>query len=484
MADRAAMEESFTGDPDFSERYLDGIKAVTNEDIKRVARKYLVDRRMSIVILKPKKDAPAAVSAAPVLQSDIEKAVLSNGLVLLLKEDRSLPMVSMSVVFNGGMRQETVELNGLSSLLGSVWTKGAAGVSADDIQRQFDARGASLSSYAGRNSFVLGMTVLAEDQPFMFDHLEKFMTSPVFPDVEIARDKEQLRTALVARKDSVLETSSRALIETLFVTHPYRLDSLGTEESLKRVTRADILDVFKRYVRPDNGVIAVFGDIDKAAVRAELERRLGKLKPGKPELKMFTEDAPAATRVKELLIDKEQAAVMFGFRGPLIADKDRYALDAAVNILSSSLGGRLFKRVREELGKSYTVSGRVSPGVDAGMVYFFALTTDEGAAKVRSIMEEEFVRIREELVTDKELNDAKTYLISKMARDMQTLGAQGMTRAVDELLGLGYKNADDEPRRLGAVTREEVRAAAQKYLDTVHAAIVVARPTPGAIDRQ
>jgi zinc protease len=482
MADKASTEEAFTGDPDFSERYLDGIKTVTNDDIRRVARQYLVDQRLSIVIMTPKKDAAAAVNAAEVKKSDIEKIVLSNGLVVLLKEDHSLPMVSMNAVFNGGMRQETAELGGLSLLVGSVWTKGAGAMSADDIQRQFDARGASVSSYAGRNSFVLGMTVLAEDQTFMFDHLERFMTSPVFPAVEIERDKEQMRTALVARKDSVLDVSSRALVETLFQTHPYRLDSLGTEESLGRITRAQIVDVFNRYIRPDNGVIAVFGDIDKTKVRQELERRLGRLKPGKPQLEMFSEAPPATMRVKELTVDKEQAVVMFGFQGPLIFDKDRHALDVAVNILSSSLGGRLFKRVREELGKSYAVSGRTAPGIDAGMVYFFALTTDEGVAKVRSIMEEEFAKIRSELVTDKELNDAKIYLISRMARDMQTVGAQAMTRSVDELLGLGYKNVDDEPGRLNAVTREDVLAVAKKYLDTSHAALVLAKPSSGIVD--
>jgi zinc protease len=476
MADKASMEEALTGDPDFSERYLDGIRAVINDDIKRVARQYLVDQRLSIVVLKPKRNETVPVKTASVIRSDIEKIVLSNGLVILLKEDHSLPMVTMSAVFNGGMRQETQELNGLSSLLGSVWVKGVAGESADGIQRQFDARGASLSSYTGRNSFVLGMTVLAEDQAFMLDYLEKFMVTPVFADVEIVRDKDQMRTALLARKDNVLDTSSRALVETLFLTHPCRLDSLGTDESLSRITRAKIMDVFGRYIRPDNGVIAVFGDIDKVKVRLELERRLGKLKPGKPELKTFSESWPGTVRVKELTMDKEQAVVMFGFQGPLIGDKDRYALDVAVNILSSSLGGRLFKRIREELGKSYAVSGRVTPGVDAGMVHFFALTTHEGVAKVRSIMEEEFSKIRIDLVSDKELDDAKAYLISKTARDMQTLGAQAMTRAVDELLGLGYKNVDLDPERLRSVTRDDVRAAAQKYFDTAHAAIVLTRP--------
>ena len=477
MADKAVSEEVLTGDPDFSERYLDGIRAVTNDDIKRVARTYLIDQRLSIVILRPKKDGAAVTAAEAVVKHDIEKIVLSNGLVLLLKEDHSLPMVTMSAVFNGGMRQETLEFNGLSSLLGSVWTKGFPGETADEIQRRFEGRGAAVSSYTGKNSFVLDMTVLAEDQAFMFDHLEKFMTAPLFPEVEIARDKEQMLTALMARKDSVLEASSRVLVETLFQTHPYRLDSLGTEDSLKRITQGRIKDVFSRYIRPDNGVVAVFGDIDKAKVRQELEHRLGQMKPGKPELKTFSEERPSALRVKELTMDKEQAAVMFGFRGPLITDKDRYAMEVTVNVLSSSLGGRLFKRVREELGKAYSVSGRVSPGIDAGMVYFFALTTDEGAGKVRSIMEEEFAKIRAELVTDKELADAKTYLISKMARDMQTLGAQAMTRAVDELLGLGYRNADEDPSRVAAVTREDVQMAAQKYLDISHAALVVTRPS-------
>jgi zinc protease len=415
-----------------------------------------------------------AVQGASV-KGEIEKVVLANGLVLLLKEDHTLPVVSLNAVFNGGLRQESLAQNGISSLVGSVWTKGLPGESADMINRQIEARGASLSAYSGRNSFVMGMTFLSEDLSFMFDHLEKFITDPVFPQEEIDRDKEQMLTALAARKDNVLAMASRQLVETLFMTHPYRLDSLGTEDSLKRITRKDILSEFQKYIRPDNGVIAVFGDIDKGKVRKTLERRFGRLKPGKPSLKMFSEDLPESLRLKEISLDKQQAAVMFGFRGPLITDKDRSAVDVAVNVLCSSLGGRLFKRVREELGKSYAVSGGSAPGVDAGMITFFALTTDEGAAKVRSIMEEEFSKLRTELISDKELADAKIYLISKMARDTQTIAAQSITRAVDELLGLGYQHLDGEAARLSAVTREDVRSAAGKYLDLAHAAFVRTR---------
>jgi zinc protease len=303
------------------------------------------------------------------------------------------------------------------------------------------------------------------------------MTAPSFPEDEIRRDKEQMLTALDARKDNVLQTTARALTEALFLTHPMRLDSLGTPQSLEKIKRADLISVFDRYVRPDNGVISVFGDIDSRKVLAELERRLGRLKSGKPVIPVVSEPAPEALRFRQLSMEKEQAAVMIGFRGPLITDQDRFALDVGVNILSSSLGGRLFKRVREELGKSYALSGAVSPGIDAGTVTFFTLTTPDGAARVRAIMEEEFAKISSEPVAAKELADAKTFLVSRAARDQQTMDAQGMTRAVDELLGLGYANIDAYARNIDAVSSDDVLKAAKRYLDIRHAVVVVTLPS-------
>ncbi len=475
MAWKSAADEAFTGDADFSTRYLEGVRTVTAEDVKRVARRYLTPARLSVVILRPRPVEMPARPDARQAKSGIEKVVLPNGLVLLLQEDHALPLVSVNAVFNGGMRRETLALNGLSALLGSVWTKGLPGKSADEIHRDVESRGASLSGYAGRNSFGLEMSFLSEDMPFMMDYFGKFMAGPAFPEAEIDRTKEELRTALVARKDNVLQTSSRVLVEELFKTHPFRLDTLGTGESIGRVTRADILRVFHDCIRPDNGVVAVFGDIDPAAVRKDLERRLGGMKPGKMPLPVFAEELPASLQVRELPLQKDQAAVIFGFRGPMISSADRYAAEVLVNILGSSMGGRIFTRVREELGKAYSVSGGMIPGVDAGMLSFFALTTNESQAPVRAIMEEEFARIRREPVSVKELDAARVYLISDMARDMQTLGAQAGTRAVDELLGLGYSNADAYAAHIAAVTAEDVRAAAMAYLDVAHAALVLTR---------
>ena len=473
MAWKSAADLAFTGDKDFSGHYIQGVRAVTTEDIRRAAGRYLIPSHLNVVILKPDvKEGSLKVAEVPTA-TDIEKIVLPNGLVLLLKEDHTLPLVSVNAVFNGGMRLETPEKNGLTSLLGAVWDKGLPGAPAMTIANAIESRGASLSSYAGRNSVGLGMTFLREDMPLMMGYFEKFITSPSFPADEIARAREELRTALIERKDNIMQVSSRALVEDLYQTHPFRLDGFGTVESLGRVARADILDVFHRCVRPDNGVIAVFGDIDKAVVRQDIERRLGMLKPGKPELPLFTEDKGIALRVRDISSPKNQAAVLFGFRGPWIASADRYAAEVMVNILGSSLGGRIFKRVRDELGKAYAVSGGITSGVDAGMISFFALTSNEGIPLVRTIMEEEFVRIRREPVSVQEIAAAKIYLQSAMARSQQAIGAQAGMRAGDELAGLGYANADHYAERIAAVTAKDVVQAAMAYLDISSAALTV-----------
>ncbi|MFH0754489.1 MAG: pitrilysin family protein [Candidatus Omnitrophota bacterium] len=475
MADKAAADVAYTGDIRFSDNYVKGISQVSNEDIKRVAAQYLIDQRLNIIVLSPKTSKTASVTEHPAAQPEIKKVVLSNGLTLLLKEDHTLPILTISAAFNGGMRSETLALNGLSSLTGSVWTKGLPGKTADQISREVERRAAGLNGSAGRNTFILSISGLKEDQSFLMDNLEKLLKKPTFPDVEINRDKEQLRVALVSRNDSVLQLSSRALVETLFEQHPFRWDSLGNNNSLKAITRADLLATFHHCITSDNGVISVFGDIDSEKIRQELTSRLGTLQRGKPVFILSEEPVPTATRIKELVLDKEQAVVMFGFRGPLIKDPDRYATEIMVNVLSSSLGGRLFKRIRDEFGKSYTVSGGVSPSIDAGMITFFALTTNEGVDKIRSIMQEEFARIRSMAISPEELSDAKNYLKSRMARATQSIGAQAVTRGVDELLGLGYRNMDVYPAAIDAVSLEEVKSAANKYLPIEQAALVITR---------
>ncbi|NLE64338.1 MAG: insulinase family protein, partial [Elusimicrobia bacterium] len=162
---------------------------------------------------------------------------------------------------------------------------------------------------------------------------------------------------------------------------------------------------------------------------------------------------------------------------PTIYDKDLEAMQVAVNVLSSPLGGRMFQRIRDELGKAYTLGGSVLPFADAGMVVFYTLTTAENVGKVRSIIEEELASLGQGPVTPEELAAAQAYLVGNWARDRQTIGARAGQAAADEFLGLGHDHDLSFPERVRSVSAEDVQAVARDYLEAGRAAIITILPS-------
>jgi zinc protease len=475
MALRAAIEEAFAHDPDFSSKYLNRIKAVTNDDVKRVARKYLVENRLTVVVMKPQQEDAQNGQIKGRIATEVEKAVLPNGLTLLLQEDKTLPVISINLALNSGVRQEPEGLPGLSYLTGSVWQKGFRGKDEDVLSREVEAHGGTLVTYSGKNSLVLSMNFLAEDAIFALDVLEGLLLAPSFSDKEIERVRLQMITALQARKDSVMGFSTREFMETLFLKHPFRRDELGTQESLMKISRRDVTVFYTRFLAANNIVLSIFGDIDKTRIKDEVVKRLGRLERKEVHLATSSEDRPDYPRYRDLQMPKEQALVLVGFHGPTLGSPDLASMEVAENVLASSLSGRMFKKIRDQLGKAYALGGSVSPGVDAGAVLFYALTTNDNVDKVREIILSEITSMAKEGISEKELSDAKISLKSESARSLEEISSRGLVSALDELLGFGWDYYRSFNSRIDAVTAAMVREAALKYLDPAHAAVVVTR---------
>lgn len=471
---RAAMEEAFTGDAQFSGKYLQGVRAVTSDDVKRVAAKYLLPSGRTVVVMKPlEKKEPGDTAVEKELILEPQLFTLSNGIRVIVKKDPSLPLVSVRASIRGGLREEPLDKAGLAELTGRVWSRGVKGKTAEQLFREIEGRAGSLSAGAGLDSFSLSIDVLSEDLPLAFDDLALVLQSPVFPQDEFIRQKKDMLTALRSRKDSIAQTSFRALYETLFIDHPLRRDPLGTPDSLERLTRDDLVAFYNRFLSPENIIIAVYGDINPEKVMQELSRRLGDMKPLEVQTTLTPEKPVMSTRLKELTMDKEQALVAYGFHGARIGTPEKYALEVAVNALSASLSGRMFKRIRDELGKAYALSGFCSPGQDLGVCAFYVLTTNENTAKVRSLLEEELTKAADKGFSDQEIADAKIDLKSDFARDHQTVSAQVNRDLASEFYGLGVKAYQLYNGRIDAVTGERARAAVKDFFAVSKAAVVV-----------
>ena len=470
-----AADEAFTGDYQFSERYVQGVRRVQLDDIKRVAKKYLDRNRLTTVLLRPQiEKSKEKIAAAPM--GDIQKIVLDNGLTVLLKEDRTFPIASMNLVMQGGVRQEPAELNGISTLTASMFLKGTKNHSADEIAEMTESRGIQLGSFSGRNSFGLRAECLSEDTARALDILTEAATQPTFPAEEIVKVKERMRTNLQLKKDDIFEAAQEALRETIFLKHPYRLDEDGTPESIERITQEDILNFYKKLVVPQNMVLSIFGDIDTQGILEKVKQTMGRLKKTDLPLASYHEDPPAQPRTKAVLLDKEQAVVMFGFQGTTIKSQDHYGLDVLSSLLGSAFSGRLFNTVREQLAAAYTLGGDSVPGIDTGLIYFYVLTTEANISSVQEILKREITKLQNENVSADELLNIKTYLKGAFKAGHETNASLNFISSLDELYGLGYQNYQDYDQAIDRVTEDEIRGLAQKYLDLNKAAIVTIRP--------
>ncbi len=466
-------------DLNFSERYLAAIKRVTPADVQRVARQYLAPENRTLYALLPGGAAPKSVVAgAETRDHAIQKFELPNGLRLLVKEDHRLPFVEFRAAFKGGVLAETTANNGITQLLGRMLLKGTRRRSAEDIAIEIESVGGSIDSYGGNNSFGVNAEVLSSDFATGQDLVADVLLNPLFPTPALDREKQVQIADIRAQRDQLLRSASLAMRRALFGETGYGLDSLGTETSVRNLSTKDLKSFHARLTVPSNCVVAIYGDVKLAAVKSAVAKAFAAWRPG-TELNPSALNPQPSTlnsprRVTETR-DKKQAVLVLGYRGVSLFDADRYALEL-LQESCSDLGSRLFLRIREKLGLAYYVGAQNSVGLLPGYFAFYTGTDPAKAELVEAELLKEAELLRSEGVTGEELKRAKAKVLGQKKIARQELGNLAMTTTLDELYGLGYAYSDAEDAKIEAVTLDQVKAAAQKYLQPEGLVVAVLKP--------
>jgi len=467
-------------DLNFSERYLAAVKHVTTNDVQRVARQYLTPENRTLYALLPEGAAPKSkANVESNTDNAIQKIVLPNGLTLLVKEDHRLPFVEFRAVFKGGVLAENTANNGTTMLLAKLLIKGTPTRSAEKIATEIESVGGSIDSYGGNNSFGINAEVLSEDFTTGLDLLADVILNPVFPADELEREKEIQIAGIRSRKDELLKSASLAMRRALFGEIGYGLDSLGSEESAGKVSVAALKEFHQRLTVPNNCVLAIFGDVKVGEVKAAVDKAFGKWqmadgKSGNPIAQLPTPISQLPIRVEETR-DKKQAVLVIGFPGTTIASDDKYALDL-LQECCSDLGSRLFLRIREQLGLAYYVGAQNFAGLVPGYFAFYTGTEPAKAAQVEIELLKEADLLRTEGLTAEELKRAKAKIIGQKKISRADLGHLAAASALDELYGLGWQRADLDDAKYEAVTLEQIKSAAQKYLRPDALVVAVVKP--------
>ncbi len=466
----ASLASSFvaTGDPYFDKLYVERIKAVSREEIRRVARTYLRKEVSTVSILSPpRKQAQGAPPAAKGEAGTVEKHTLDNGLTLLLKRNPSVPIVHFQVFGLGGQRFEPQDLQGISSFTMELLTKGTRSRSKREIAETIERLGGSLDSGSGRNTYYASLSVLKDDTETGLELLADVLRNPSFPQKEI--DKQRQDTLLAIRRlDENWETEVERMFRKRFYRqHPYQNDLIGTEQAVKNMSRGDIQDFYQRMVMPNNAVLAIFGDINPEKMVAKVQALLGKWQPGslvEPDLQPATAPLTADDRIQKET-EKVSAAIFIGTNGMTLTDPDRPTMDVIDGVLSG-IGypsGWLHDALRGgDRSLVYIIHAFPSSGIDGGHFGILTQTTMANYEKVVEIILEKLERIQDEQLKPEELASAKDMAITMHNMSLETNGAQARSAAVNEVLGLGYDWDLRYPDLIQQVSGEDVLRVARK----------------------
>jgi len=404
---------------------------------------------------------PKVVSAMP----PVQRTVLPNQLILLFSQESSLPFVTIQLLIDSGSRRDPSGEEGLSYLTARGLLLGTSRRTVTAIHEELDFMGASLSSSSNRDYATLSLQVLKKDLEKGWDLFMDVLTQPTFPEEEIKREVEKTLAAIQSAEDQPDQVAEKEFQRTLFPHNPYGHPVDGTKESLPRMTREAMVRFYRTYYHPNNAILTVVGDISADEVKTKLLPSLAKWpKAAIPEISF---KPSFAEEEKTLKIDRgiTQANIIIGQIGVSRDNPDYYAL----TVMNYILGGggftsRLVEEIRNKRGLAYSVASFFDPGKYPGSFQIVLQTKNSSAREAITLSLQEMERIQKELVSEKELEGAKKYLIGSFPMRLNTQGKLVSFLTQVEYYGLGLDYPEKYPSLIRSVTREEVLRVAKKYL--------------------
>jgi zinc protease len=401
---------------------------------------------------------------------------LKNGLEVVLAEFHDLPLVDLNLVIKSGGAANPPELSGLADMTRRMLDEGTKTRSAPEIADQLATLGAVLAGGSGWDASNASLSVLTKNLDGGLAVFADVVTTPAFDVKEFTRVRDNTLTAIARRKDSPPTVASLAFSRVLYgQKHPYGWPMTGVEASLKKMTPADLRKYYAANWRPGNAVLIVAGDVTEATLRPKLESAFKTWKAGKAVARKLPAPAPAAEKTKIFLIDKAgapQSSIRVGLVGIDRKSRDFFP----VTVMNMILGGgfyRLDLNLRE--GKAWTYGARSSfdarrtPGPFSAGGEFVAAHSAESVGEILK----EVNGMRDADVTDAELARARDQITKSFPARFATRGQVAAQLAEIAIYGLPDGYLTDYAKNVRAVSKDDVRRVARKYLDAGRLSIVV-----------
>jgi predicted Zn-dependent peptidase len=382
------------------------------------------------------------------LQKKIHRQVLDNGMTVIAVENPAADIISARIFIKAGSRCEPREKAGLSHLVSAVMTKGTDRLSSLEIAEQVESVGASLSTDATPDYYLLSLKTVSADFAPMLQLCHDLLRYPSFPDAEVELEQRLTLQGIRSGLEQPFTIAYDQMRQAMYPDHPYACSILGREETVATLTRADLEAFHRSFFRPDRIVVSLAGRIAPEAATQLIQEVFGSWEA--PTTAVDDPQFPPLTpNPRQMLVpqDTQQSIIMVGHLTNSVRGKDPQNPDpsdyAALKLLNTYLGNglssRLFVELREIRGLAYDVSAFYPTRLDPGPFVVYMGTAPENTPIAFNCLRSELERLCTTPLSPEELQAAKNKLLGQYALGKQTNAQIAQVFGWYEILGLGIE---------------------------------------------
>ncbi len=414
----------------------------------------------------------ASARAADIIPT---RSVTPNGITVLFLEQHFLPTVEIHALVKVGSAQDPPDKAGLANLTASLLDEGTVTQTSRQFAEQIDFVGGSLRAHATEDFTTASARVLKKDADLGFTLLADMLQHPAFHKQEFERVRTQILGEIISDDDDPGNVAMKAFHQLIFHGHPYSWPAHGTEETLNKITVADVQQFHAREYVPNQTILVIVGDLTQDQAAMLVQTHFGSWKKGTPAPYQLRKPAPIDRKMVQLIEkDLTQSTIVLGHTGISRANPDYYAITVMNYILGAGgFSSRLMDSIRDKQGLAYGIMSQFDTRLMPGAFFISLQTRADVTNQAITGVLNEIKWIRDAPVTDQELSEAKSFIVGSFPLRVDSSAKLANVLAQVEFYNLGLDYFTQYPKAIEKVTKDDVLRVAKQYLDPQHYALIV-----------
>lgn len=393
----------------------------------------------------------------------IEKTTHQSGMRIVTETISNVRSLSVGIWVKTGSRNERPQVAGVTHFLEHMLFKGTENRTAFEIVQNVESVGGYLNAFTSSEFTCYYVRCLDTELDRALDVLSDMVQHSIFAEEELEKEKKVVIEEMKMYRDNPDDYVFEEFTGQIFDQHPLGRPIIGFESTVSAFTRKDLIDyVSERYI-PGNIIVSVAGNAEHQDVVNSVTRHFDTFNAGPSNAAEKQILTPYKTSSKTLYRPIEQTHYVVGRRSLANEDSDRYKLLLINTVLGGGMSSRLHQNIREKYGYCYSISSFNQAYTDTGMFGVYVGTDKEYVQHVKELIFAEFAKLRENLVSEKELTEAKAQLKGKLLLSQENMSNRMNRLAKSEIYYNRYITLDELVEQIDLVTAEDMRNFATAF---------------------